>query len=329
METADHEVLRTAVDWLKAGEPVYLATVAKTFGSSPRPPGSLAALRADGRFVGSVSGGCMEEDLVARLRTSRLPEKFPAVITYGVTQEEAQRFGLPCGGKLELVLEQLDSTASLKSILDKIDERQLVVRQLCLDTGEASLHPATARDEFFFDGKNLRKLFGPSWRLLLIGAGQLSRFVAQMGLALDYEVIVCEPREELASLWRVNGATIDEGMPDDAVRVLADECCAVLALTHDPKLDDMALLEALASPAFYVGALGSHANNDKRRARLATLGVSRENLARLHGPVGLPIGSKTPAEIAVAVLAGVTAARHGIALEARPPAAPARLQVSG
>ena len=227
------------------------------------------------------------------------------------------------------MLERLESAASLKSILDKIDARQLVVRRLCLDTGEASLHPATVREEFSCDEKNLRKLFGPSWRLLLIGAGQLSRFVAQMGLALDYEVIVCEPRAELASLWRVDGASIDEGMPDDAVRILADECCAVLALTHDPKLDDMALLEALESPAFYVGALGSHANNDKRRARLATLGVSRENLARLHGPVGLPIGSKTPAEIAVAVLAGVTAARHGIALEARPRIAPARLQVSG
>jgi xanthine dehydrogenase accessory factor len=164
---------------------------------------------------------------------------------------------------------------------------------------------------------------------LLIGAGQLSRFVAQMGLALDYEVIVCEPREELASLWQVDGASIDEGMPDDAVRVLADECCAVLALTHDPKLDDMALLEALASPAFYVGALGSRANNDKRRARLASLGVPRENLARLHGPVGLPIGSKTPAEIAVAVLAGVTATRHGIALAAVAPDAPVRLTAGG
>jgi xanthine dehydrogenase accessory factor len=328
METADHEVLRTAVDWLTAGEPVYLATVAKTFGSSPRPPGSLAALVASGRFVGSVSGGCMEEDLVARLREGRLPPKFPAVITYGVTQEEARRFGLPCGGKLELVLERLDSAVPLKRILDKVDERQLLIRELCLDTGEASLHPATVREQFSCDDKTMRKLFGPGWRLLLIGAGQLSRFVAQMGLALDYEVIVCEPREELASLWRVDGAVIDEGMPDDAVQVLADECCAVLALTHDPKLDDMALLEALESSAFYVGALGSHANNDKRRARLATLGVSPENLARLHGPVGLPIGSKTPAEIAVAVLAGVTAARHGISLEARTPVAPARLQVS-
>jgi len=329
METADHEVLRTAVDWLTAGEPVYLATVARTFGSSPRPPGSLAVLRVDGRFAGSVSGGCMEEDLVARLRAGRLPEKFPAVIAYGVTSEEARRFGLPCGGKLELVLEKLESATSLKSILEKIDARGQLVRRVCLDTGEASLHPATTREEFFYDGRHLRKLFGPGWRLLLIGAGQLSRFVAQMGMALDYEVIVCEPREELASLWRIDGASIDTRMPDDTVRALADPRCAVLALTHDPKLDDMALLEALAGPAFYVGALGSHANNDKRRARLAALGVSREHLTRLHGPVGLPIGSRTPAEIAVAVLAGVTAARHGIALAAVAPDTPARLTAGG
>lgn len=329
METADHEVLRTAVDWLAAGEPVYLATVAKTFGSSPRPPGSLAVLRANGRFTGSVSGGCMEEDLVARLRAGRLPERFPVVITYGVTREEAQRFGLPCGGKLELVLEKLESATSLKSILEKIDARGQLVRRVCLDTGEASLHPAAAREEFFYDGHNLRKLFGPGWRLLLIGAGQLSRFVAQMGQALDYEVIVCEPREELAIQWQVDGVILDAGMPDDAVRALADARCAVLALTHDPKLDDMALLEALAGPAFYVGALGSHVNNDKRRARLASLGISREHLARLHGPIGLPIGSKTPAEIAVAVLAGVTAVRHGIVLAAEAPDAPFRLTADG
>lgn len=329
METADHEVLRTAVEWLAAGEPVYLATVAKTFGSSPRPAGSLAVLRADGRFAGSVSGGCMEDDLVARLHAGRLPEKFPAIVTYGVTHDEAQRFGLPCGGKLELVLERLDSAAGLREIIETIDRRGLVTRRVCLDTGEASLHPSADGEEFFYDGRNLRKPFGPGWRLLLIGAGQLSRFVAQMGLALDYEVIVCDPREEIAGLWQVEGARLDSGMPDDAVRALADERCAVLALTHDPKLDDMALMEALAGPAFYVGALGSHVNNDKRRARLATLGVARENLARLHGPVGLPIGSKTPAEIAVAALAGVTAARHGVALVAGTETARARRTAGG
>ncbi len=329
METADHEVLRTAVEWLATGEPVYLATVAKTFGSSPRPAGSLAVLCADGRFAGSVSGGCMEDDLVARLCSGRLPNKFPAVVSYGVTQEEAQRFGLPCGGRLELVLERLDGAAALRPILETIEQRRLVTRRVCLDTGEASLHPSAAREEFFYDGHKLRKPFGPGWRLLLIGAGQLSRFVAQMGLALDYEVIVCDPRAEIAGLWRVDGARLDTGMPDDAVRALADERCAVLALTHDPKLDDMALLEALAGPAFYVGALGSRVNNDKRRARLAALGVPRENLARLHGPVGLAIGSKTPAEIALAALAGVTAARHGVALEARTEIAATRRQAGG
>ncbi|MHB8622625.1 MAG: XdhC family protein [Sulfuricaulis sp.] len=329
METADHEVLRTVIGWLAEGESVYLATVAKTFGSSPRLPGSLAALRTDGRFVGSVSGGCMEDDLVTRLRSGQLSKKFPSVVSYGVTRDEAQRFGLPCGGKLELVLERLETAASLRSVLEKIDMRQQIVRRVCLETGEASLHPAMAREEFMYDGHNLYKLFGPNWRLLLIGAGQLSRFVAQMGLALDYEVIVCEPREELAGQWQVDGAALDIRMPDDVVRAIADERCAVLALTHDPKLDDMALLEALARPAFYVGALGSHANNDKRRGRLTSLGVPRENLARLHGPIGLPIGSKTPAEIAIAVLAGITAARHEIALEIKAPGTPARLQVSG
>ena len=329
METADREVLRIAVDWLAAGEPVHLATVAKTFGSSPRPAGSLAVLRADGCFAGSVSGGCMEDDLAARLRAGRLPEKFPAVVTYGVTHAEAQRFGLPCGGKLELVLEHLDSAAALREIIETIDRRGLVTRRLCLDTGEASLHPSAAGEDFFYDGRNLRKSFGPSWRLLLIGAGQLSRFVAEMGLALDYEVIVCDPREEIASLWQVEDTLLDTGMPDDAVRVLADERCAVLALTHDPKLDDMALMEALTGPAFYVGALGSHLNNDKRRKRLAGLGVQREDLARLHGPIGLPIGSRTPAEIAIAALADLTAARHGIALQVRTENSPALLKAGG
>lgn len=316
METADHEVLRTACDWLDAGSCVYLITVAKTFGSSPRPPGSLLALRDDGCFVGSVSGGCIEYDLAARLREDRLPMKFPDTVTYGVTRQEAQRFGLPCGGKLELVVESLADAAPLKRILATIEARGLILRRMCLDTGEASLRPAGAEEEFSYDGRSLTKIFGPRWRLLLIGAGQLSRFVAQMGLALDYEVIVCDPRPEIAEPWRVEGTVLDKRMPDDAVRELAHERCAVLALMHDPKLDDLALLEALITPAFYIGALGSHASNDKRRARLASFGAPRGSLARLHGPVGLPIGSKTPAEIAVAVLAGVTAARHGVTLEA-------------
>lgn len=315
METADHEVLRTACQWLEAGETVYLVTVAKTLGSSPRPPGALLALAASGRTVGSVSGGCLEHDLAARLHEGRLPLRLPGIVTYGVTREEANRFGLPCGGRIELVIERLESSAPLREILARIEARVCVARRLCLQTGEASLHPVGHGDEeCVYDGRTLRKVFGPRWRLLLIGAGQLSRFTAQMALALDYEVIVCEPRAKIAEAWPVEDAVLDMRMPDEAVREFAHERCAVLALMHDPRLDDLALLEALEGPAFYVGALGSRAHNDKRRRRLAALGVPPWALARLHGPVGLPLRSKTPAEIALAALAGVTAARHGVRL---------------
>lgn len=327
METADHEVLRAACEWLEAGEAVYLVTVARAFGSSPRPPGSLLALRGDGRWIGSVSGGCIEYDLAARLREGRLAQTFPVVVPYGITREEAQRFGLPCGGRLELVVERLEAAAPLRALLARIEARECVARRLCLDTAEASLHAPGDRTDFSYDGRNLTKVFGPHWRMVLIGAGQLSRFVAQIALALDYEVVVCEPRAELAELWQVAGTTLDVRMPDDVVRAAAHERCAVLALMHDPKLDDLALLEALAGPAFYVGALGSQANNDKRRTRLASFGLTAAQLARLHGPVGLPIGSKTPAEIAVAVLAGVTAARHGVLLERHSEPQPIKVRV--
>jgi xanthine dehydrogenase accessory factor len=202
-------------------------------------------------------------------------------------------------------------------VLGAMERRERLTRRLCLATGEASLHTDDQDAEFRFDGENLHKVFGPAWRLVLIGAGQLSHYVAEMALALDYEVIVCDPRPEYAANWGVAGARLDHRMPDDVVREAGDDArAAVLALVHDPKLDDMALVEALASRAFYVGALGSTANNTKRRGRLATLGLSDVALARLHGPVGLPIGSRTPPEIAVAILAELTAVRHGVALSA-------------
>jgi xanthine dehydrogenase accessory factor len=188
---------------------------------------------------------------------------------------------------------------------------------VCLATGEVSLHPAGVQDEFRFDGRDVIKVFGPAWRLLLIGAGQLSRVTAEMALALDYDVVVCDPREDYAQNWRVPGTVLDTRMPDDAVRALArDARSAVVALTHDPKLDDLALLEALGAGVFYVGALGSKANNTRRRERLRNMGLTAAQLIRLHGPVGLPIGSRTPAEIAVAILAELTALRHGVVLQA-------------
>lgn len=316
MESTDHEVLRNAIDWLEQGQAVTLFTVASTWGSSPRPPGSLLAISADGRLSGSVSGGCVEEDLLLRLQDGSLCVTSPTLIDYGVNREDAARFGLPCGGRLELVVEQLETAAPLSPVLRAIEERRLITRRVCLTTGECSLHSAAATDSFYYDGDTLSKPFGPNWRMLLIGAGQLSRYVAEFALALDYEVIVCDPREEYARSWQVAGTQFDRRMPDDAVTALAaDHRCVVMALSHDPKLDDMALMNALDADLFYVGALGSQRNNEKRRERLATLGVSAANLGRLHGPIGLPIGSKTPPEIAVAILAEVTAARHGIQLQ--------------
>jgi len=313
---ADQEILIQAADWLDAGETVYLVTVIRTWGSSPRPPGSLLAVRErDGAFAGSVSGGCVEDDLCARLAAHGHGMSLPALDHYGITPEQTHRFGLPCGGRLDLVVERLGSSVPLRTILSKLDRRENTVRRLCLETGEVSLHPATGEPEFQFDGRDIKKLFGPRWRLLLIGAGQLSRFVAEIGIALDFDVVVCDPRDEYGRQWALPEIKLDSRMPDDVVREMAaDRRTAVLALTHDPRIDDLALMAALESPAFYVGALGSRGNSQKRRARLSSLGTTQSQLARLHAPIGLPIGSRTPAEIAVAILAEITAVRRGVGM---------------
>ncbi len=330
MESADLEVLRAAVGWLEQGRGVTLATVAGTWGSSPRPPGSLLAVRDDGHAMGSVSGGCVEEDLAERVR--RQPPQAPQRLAYGIHAEHRRRFGLPCGGRLDLVLEPLHGPVQLKALVGVIEARALAVRRLDLATGESSLHPGGADQPAFRDhGPTLEKVFGPRWQLLIIGAGQAARFLAEMALALDYRVVVCEPRVEVAAVWQVPGTELETAMPDDVVQARTDDArSAVVALTHDPRLDDMALMEALDSRAYYVGALGSRASSDERRGRLQQLGVSRRGLARLRGPVGLPLGGRTPAEIAVAVAADLVAVRHGRCLgllpaaDTEPPAGAAR-----
>ena len=230
-------------------------------------------------------------------------------------QEEAERYGLPCGGTLQLVLEQVTDDAALTQLLESVERHELIVRTLDMQTGRVRLKPASREDVLSFDGKTLKGVYGPRWRLLVVGAGQLSRYLAQMAQALDYHVTVCDPREEYAETWDVEGAALDRGMPDDVVVSMnLDSHSAVVAVTHDPKIDDLALMEALKSPAFYVGALGSRLNSEKRRERLVLFDLSHEEIDRLHGPVGLRIGSKTPPEIAVAILAEMTAVRHGIEL---------------
>ncbi len=316
LASPDTELLRTAITWIKQGAEVVLATVVQTWGSAPRPAGSLAAITTSGQIAGSVSGGCVEDDLVTNICRNGKTISIPEIVSYGVTTSEARTFGLPCGGQLVLVLEKLAGTKTMEHILEQIGNRQQTVRRLCLETGAVTLlSPQPDTQPLRWNGQYIEKLFGPAWRLLIIGAGQLSRYVAQIALTLDYQVIVCDPRQEYLSSWQMPGIKLDSQMPDDAVTTLAsDKYSAVVALTHDPKLDDMALMTALDSKAFYVGALGSRRTNSSRRKRLATLGISEAGIARLHGPVGLPIGSRTPPEIAVAIMAELTAERHGVKL---------------
>jgi xanthine dehydrogenase accessory factor len=315
MDSVDLEVLRKSAEWLAAGRPVLLVTVVKTWGSSPRPPGALLAVREDGQVVGSVSGGCIEDDIVERSRREGPFVTRPQTVTYGVSADDARRYGLPCGGTIQLVLEPLTAHSRIGELLGMVQDGRLVARTLDLESAAVDLAPARATDGLTFDGQVLTTVHGPRYRILVIGAGQLSRYLAQIAVGLDFQVTVCDPREEYTETWDIPGVALVKTMPDDTVVAMRlDERCAVVALTHDPKLDDLALMEALKSPAFYVGALGSRANNAKRRKRLEEFDLSPEQIERLHGPIGLYIGSRTPPEIAISILAEVIAAKNGVDL---------------
>jgi xanthine dehydrogenase accessory factor len=326
MDSVNLEVLRRALTWVEAGIPVTLATVVKTWGSSPRPEGALLAISGDGQLVGSVSGGCIEDDLIDRLRG--LHPAQPEVVTYGVSAEQTRRFGLPCGGTLQLVLEPLHQESCLREALESIERGELFARRLHLGDGRCAVLDEVPDTPIVFDGETLVSAFGPHWRMLIIGAGQLSRYLAEFALALDYQVTISEPREEYRASWRVAGVTLSSEMPDDVVLAMRpDPRTVVIAATHDPKLDDLALIDALASNAFYVGAIGSRANSEKRRERLKLFGLGDSELDALHGPVGLPLGSRTPPEIALAIVADITARRNGVELVCKA-AQPSRIESS-
>jgi xanthine dehydrogenase accessory factor len=311
MDSVDLSVLKTLQAW-QAGElPLWLVTVVETFGSSPRPQGAMLALRGDGLAVGSVSGGCIEDDLVRRALQGQLKTDRCEVVTYGVTREEALNFGLPCGGALRLVIEPVLAPGWIEEVLLSVQAHRLISRTLHLESMQVLLNDASRADAFSFNGESLTTVHGPRWRLLIIGAGQTSGYLARMAQALDYHVTVCDPGDEMRQTWNVPDTVLVSEMPDDAVLAFqVDACTAIVALSHDPKMDDMALLEALKTPAFYIGALGSRVNNAKRRERLALFDLSQEEIARLHGPVGLPIGSRTPPEIAVSILAHMISIRN-------------------
>ncbi len=313
MQSLDLEVLEHAREWIDARRRVWLVTVTQTFGASPRPPGSLMAMRDDGIVIGSVSGGCIEDDLVAR--RNEFSGAMPILERYGITSEDARRFGLPCGGELEVVIESALDAARLNALFLKIAAGEVFARSLNLKTGEWQFSPASNADVTGRTDQQFVCIHGPRWRLLIIGASEIARYLAEVAATLDFQVSVCDPREEYRSVWRVPGCVFLDGMPDEAVLAFnVDAHTVIVAVSHDPKLDDMALMEALKTRAFYVGAVGSSKTSEERRKRLLEFAVSAAQVAKLHGPVGLNIGSRTPPEIAIAILAELVAARNGLVL---------------
>ena len=319
MENLDILVLRTLRDWRQAGQRALLATVVRTWGSSPRPVGSIMALCETGAVVGSVSGGCIEDDLIYQYShgdIDRLLQGPPVSVKYGISADEAHRFGLPCGGTLELLLEFNPEAAALQDLIGQLEQGQLMLRSTDLASGRVRLTPSDAPSELSLSDTELINTFGPAYRMLLIGAGQMTEYLATMALFNGFAVTVCDPREEYRGSWSVAGVSLRSEMPDDLVQAFKpDRRSCVIALTHDPKLDDLALLEALNTEAFYIGAIGSRRNNTARHQRMIEhFEQSEATLARLRGPIGIYIGSKTPAEIAVSIMAEVLAVKNGVPL---------------
>lgn len=324
MENLDLVVLRALKDWRLAGKRGLLATVVRTWGSSPRPIGSTMALCEDGSVVGSVSGGCIEDDLIYRFtkayagapQNEDMPHGAPRFLKYGIKADEAHRFGLPCGGTLELLLEFDPDAQALATLIASLEQGKLMQRSVNLADGVVTLREAAQPEALAVSDTELVNTFGPEYRMLLIGAGQLAEYLATMALFNGFAVTVCDPREEYRGSWSVPGVKVVSDMPDDVVLAFkADRRSCIIALTHDPKLDDLALLEALETEAFYIGAIGSRSNNEARHQRMIEhLGQTRETLQRLRGPIGIFIGSKTPPEIAVSIMAEVLAVKNGVTL---------------
>lgn len=329
--TDDDEALDAALAWLATGRRIALATVVETWGSSPRPVGSLLAAADDGAFAGSVSGGCIEgaviEACAAATRSGR-----PALLHFGVADDVARAAGLACGGAMQVHVEPFGEPDALRPLR----EDRPIARIVDLGSGAAALiggrdphdspdfGPAVraAATAALVDGRSRRTtaegrdvfiaVFAASARLILVGAVHVAQVLCAMARAAGFRVVVVDPRDGFAAAERFPDVEIRRAWPDEAVRQEApDARTAVVTLAHDPRLDDPALIAALRSPAFYIGALGSKRTHARRLERLAAAGLDADALTRIHGPVGLDLGGRTAPEIAVSILAEIIATRHG------------------
>lgn len=320
MQHLDLQVIEQALSWSRTGETVWLCTVLATFGSSPREPGSLLAARSDGGHVGSLSGGCVEEDFLERLQLGEF-ERAASVLRYGDPDgPQGTRITLPCGGILKVLIERLPADAAtweqLECLLATLRGQQHLLRSVDLRDGRTHLHEDDglgARVVEAADGLSLQIRVGPAARLIVAGISPVSVICAEFARTLGFEVIVCDPREEAYAGFDVPGVELRKELPSQFIA--ADGChraTAVVALTHDPRIDDLAMIEAVRTPAFYIGVMGSQRTSAVRAERLRRIGgLSEADIARLHMPVGLALGSKTPAEIALAAIADIVRVYRG------------------
>jgi len=307
MNGSNWHLLQQLLHWLDQGIEPWLATVLETYGSSPRPVGSLMMYHPDKGIVGSLSGGCIEQELTEQLSNSE--PNCPIVIRYGGDAEEQQRLQLPCGGHLDVLLEKVDKNqqAHFQQLFSALKQRHHIGRQVNLANGELSIiDDNNLPKDIQRDGDIVQHALRPHDKLLMVGAGEVARCVAEIAKNLEFEITLCDFRDEFLQGWQVDGVTVIKGMPDDLIaESFHDKHCAIIALAHDPRIDDMAMLEALNSDAFYIGAMGSLRTSTKRRSRLLELGISQASLDKLHAPIGLDIGSKTPYEIAISIMAHI------------------------
>lgn len=311
--------IEAALDWHRAGRRAALATVVQTWGSAPRPLGSLLAVSDTAELVGSVSGGCVEGAVVAEALDS-FETGGHRLLDYGVSDDEAFAVGLACGGTIRILLQPVDD--ALADVLGAVQTARASTQAIGLvtdvETGQSSTTPDVAervrqeRSGFDEDGKQFVTLFAPPLRLAVVGGVHIAQALVPMARIAGYAVTVIDPREAFASAARFPDTTLIHDWPDEAMTAFApDARSAVVLLTHDPKLDDPALGIALASRAFYVGALGSTRTHGKRVARLTDMGLAADAIDRIDAPVGLDIGARTPSEIAVSILGAMTQALRG------------------
>jgi xanthine dehydrogenase accessory factor len=315
MHAVNHEVIESLVEWLSSDEGCWLGTVVSTWGASPRPAGSVFAFNAmRNKVVGSLSSGCIEEVLLAELRRIGGADR-PFLRVYGQDASEQTAIELPCGGSLEVLLEwhSPKSHTHFEELLSGLKQRRLVCRRYDLQTGGLSLVENVCSEVMVeLSDTELLHTLGPVERLLILGLGEPARYLTPIAETLEFEVSLCDPRKDVVARTAIpKGVTLyTDILPDDLIRrQFSDRRCAIVALAHDPRVDDLGLLAALETEAFYVGALGSLKTSKNRFERLKSLGLNANMLKALHAPIGLDIDSKTPPEIAVSIAAQLVSAR--------------------